>query len=1277
MALKQKKVDILLISDSRISKDIEHLVKAQWGGDCVFASYTSAARGCAIFFNKNLPITIDYDSLEKENDGNFLSVNITYEGFKVAINCIYGPNADSPEFYTNKIFPIIERRLNEADFVVVGGDWNMVLDQQMDTFGYIGENNTAARDVVLNKCEDLGLVDIFREQNPDSKKYSWRARGKRSRLDFFLISSSLLPFVSNTDILPGVDSDHSIVQLDLDFSKFQKGRGFFKFNNSLCQDLEYVQLINKTIKNTCQQYAEDIYNPEYFDNVTPEQLFGLTYTLNDQLLFEMILLEIRGETIKYCAKRKKEKQAEKLLALHRLEIAEEQSDQNPNSETLQIELENAKNEINLFLSQENEGAACRARIKWNIEGEKGTKFFCNLEKRNATQKYIPELLVKRDDGEEVSLKEQKDIDLEITKYYSELYKNKDEELSGESIESFMENSENIKLTDEMSNSLEGLLTIAECTRYLKKCRNNASPGSSGFTGSFYKLFWRNISQFTVNALNFAYTHGELSVTQKLGIIVLLPKGSKDKRYLGNWRPISLLNTSLKILSGALAERIKPTLPHIIHEDQKGFVNGRYIGENIRNTFDILEYAKKKNKTGLLLSLDYEKAFDSISHGFIIKALKFFNYGFSFLKWINVLLNNISSCVNHCGHILERFNVGRGCRQGDPLSPYLYVICAEVLAIKIRHDKDINGFKINNKEKRLDMYADDTNIFLDGSEASLSKVLQILDSFFRLSGLKVNVGKSKAVWFGSHCNSEARLLPELGLVWAKNFTLLGVEFDNSLTNMERNVDGKLLEIEKVFKSWLYRDLSPFGKVAVIKSLALSKLSYIALVCPLKPNFEKKLTKLMFEFIWNNKPDKLKREYTYLPITQGGLKVPNIADFWKSLKFSWVRRLFTSSNIWKDILGDALKSMNANIDDIIYGGPDHLNGIAKKLTNPFWKETIKAVLDIQKELQWNKPEQFLEFNIFGNFQFRIGDSVITKNDFGMLWQRGLFQAGNFIHRTENGLHIFSKEEIERVYGLELNFLSYHRLSGALRNGINSVVGAQFDKIIMGQPWQPLIRSLAFKGLKGCSNFYNILRHREALQYGTGSAERKWAEVLGQHFTLESWDRVWKIHTESDVPNKTKWLQLQILRNILKTNYIVSKFQANISAACSFCNNAPENIVHLFWDCAKVKEFWSEATLFLNGALGPNQLTKRKVLFGDTTHSGKNIINLFILLGKDFIWKNKFTTRNLSMAHFKRFSKNAVLDVIRKRLKQNIFNQSEPGWQSIFDIYELQPNHLNELF
>ena len=120
----------------------------------------------------------------------------------------------------------------------------------------------------------------------------------------------------------------------------------------------------------------------------------------------------------------------------------------------------------------------------------------------------------------------------------------------------------------------------------------------------------------LNAVDYAFENNQLSVSQNLGIISIIPKGEKDKRYLTNWRPLTLLNSLYKLVSGCIAERIKPVLNSIIHPDQKGFVAGRYIGEAIRTTYDIMHVAKEKNLAGILLCIDFEKAYDSISFKYI-------------------------------------------------------------------------------------------------------------------------------------------------------------------------------------------------------------------------------------------------------------------------------------------------------------------------------------------------------------------------------------------------------------------------------------------------------------------------------------------------------------------------------------------------------------------------------------------------------------------------------------------------------------------------------------
>ena len=191
---------------------------------------------------------------------------------------------------------------------------------------------------------------------------------------------------------------------------------------------------------------------------------------------------------------------------------------------------------------------------------------------------------------------QEKIDGAIRHFYACLYQSQEHKISNKSIEEFLGEDINRKvpkLTPEMSRKLDGLLTVEEATSYIKRCRSEASPGSDGYTGAFFKVFWRDLKTFIVNSLNFAYEEGSLSLSQRLGVIILLPKPGKDKSLLTNWRPISLLNQVYKILSGALAERLKPTLPAIINEDQKGFVQGRFMGECIRNTYDIIEYANKR------------------------------------------------------------------------------------------------------------------------------------------------------------------------------------------------------------------------------------------------------------------------------------------------------------------------------------------------------------------------------------------------------------------------------------------------------------------------------------------------------------------------------------------------------------------------------------------------------------------------------------------------------------------------------------------------------------
>ena len=168
---------------------------------------------------------------------------------------------------------------------------------------------------------------------------------------------------------------------------------------------------------------------------------------------------------------------------------------------------------------------------------------------------------------------------------------------------------------------------------------------------------------------------------------------------------------------------------------------------------------------MILSIDFEKAFDMVSWKFIKKVLEYFNFGPTVISWISIFQRGFEPCIIQNSFMSELFNLKRGCRQGDLISPYIFILCAEILGKVIRDNEIITGININGQEFRLSQYADDTQLFLDGTEQSLKETLNVLKLFFLMSGLKINVEKTRAIWIGSLSHSNRQLYREYQLHWS--------------------------------------------------------------------------------------------------------------------------------------------------------------------------------------------------------------------------------------------------------------------------------------------------------------------------------------------------------------------------------------------------------------------------------------------------------------------------------------------------------------------------------
>ena len=252
-----------------------------------------------ILLNNNFDQQVE--SIKTDPNGNYIILNMTIQGKKVTLVNIYGPNEDNPQFYRN-----LKEKYSEFDneILIICGDWNFVQNPEIDFYNYLHINNPRARKVVLDTMEENSLVDVWRLFNEDVRAYTWKRMNpvrKQARLDYFLINETCLEYVMDTSINPGYRTDHSSILLKLKFINNEQGRGYWKFNNSLLKNKDYVKLVKDTIQEVIDTYKT---NDE-------QDISNIEFTINDQLFLETLLMIIRDNTIQFSSFNKKKIQKKK------------------------------------------------------------------------------------------------------------------------------------------------------------------------------------------------------------------------------------------------------------------------------------------------------------------------------------------------------------------------------------------------------------------------------------------------------------------------------------------------------------------------------------------------------------------------------------------------------------------------------------------------------------------------------------------------------------------------------------------------------------------------------------------------------------------------------------------------------------------------------------------------------------------------------------------------------------------------------------------------------
>jgi len=779
-----------------------------------------------------------------------------------------------------------------------------------------------------------------------------------------------------------------------------------------------------------------------------------------------------------------------------------------------------------------------------------------------------------------------------------------------------------KLLDDEITKINESITLEELEKTMTLFGNGKSPGNDGLDYEFYKLFWMKIRNPLKQCYDYSLANGELSTSQRQAVITLLDKRDKDRMFLKNWRPISLLNFDYKLLSKTLSMRMQVILPKLIHPSQAGFVKDRFIGDSIRVLQDLMDYTVQKNIPGMLLLIDFEKAFDTLEWNFIWKTLEKFNFGESFIRWIKILYNRPESCIMNNGNAGRYFEMKRGLRQGDPLSPYIFILAIELLAQKIRDDKNISGIKVQDTDIKLALYADDITVVIKDKESG-ERLFSILIEFAKCSGLKINMDKTEGLWLGR--NRFSKETP-FGIKWPViPIKVLGIYLSyNSKEAIKLNFDNKIEKLVKQLHWWKARNLTLTGRILIVKALGLSKFSLLASLVNVPKDYIIKVNTLIYEFVWKGKTDKVKRKIINQNYSDGGLKMLDFNHMIMSAKIKWIKRYLNGQDIdWKILfesfckkknLGLFLRS-NFSIDELTKSLPLYYMDSLK-----YWHSVkVNKGKDLENTVWYNRDVKIGNHTIFSENLFQCG--VWTVYDlynneelvpFKTWLNRGVKQNDYLIWR---GLvKLFPKQ------GLNFHKKQFHNI-GLIK--INS--NQKFISIDIATE----------KQIKEAIRFQELL----SIKAEEFKACRRFESIHGD-ISQNQWKNIYSIPRLCGVDNFNKDIQYKILFRFLPTNKLLYKMRKVPSPTCVFCSTYIDSLEHMLYECYIVRNFWFAVALIWNmqndTIFTP---TLANVTFGVHWNEDANIVcalNYIILYGKQFIFEAKIKECYLCIHTFKTFLK-----------------------------------------
>ena len=398
--LKLKQETVFFLQETHSTPQVEKQWESEWGGKIFFSHGKFNSTGVAILI-KNIIRDTEPDNVERDTVGRSILVDIKIEETWFRLVNFYGPNKDDTSFLEETFKRAYANKSH--DNIIIAGDFNTVMDNNLDLSKTVSggarvHTNRKVQRLLNALVCDCNLVDIFRSLKPNELLYSHVNKKSltQSRLDFFLIDKSL-ESISNCKYSHGINSDHSYVSLTIKGEQIERGRGYWKFNNSLLDEDLFVEGISKVIAET--------------KNANFDSYRGM---------WDVMKFKIKDFSSRYGADKKKKETREKIRLEGEISIIKENlnnSNSKSDTEQLYLELFNAENLLNELLNRELEGIITRAKLQWVEQGEKSTSYFMGLEKSNQGKKSLRSII----NDQNQALKTQKGIEQHTVNFYKSLF----------------------------------------------------------------------------------------------------------------------------------------------------------------------------------------------------------------------------------------------------------------------------------------------------------------------------------------------------------------------------------------------------------------------------------------------------------------------------------------------------------------------------------------------------------------------------------------------------------------------------------------------------------------------------------------------------------------------------------------------------------------------------------------------------------------------------------------------------------------------------------------